>query len=177
MAALVLPLQNIVLYYAVVPSHLDHIVVGRRVAVKTEATTKTEAPAKKEEDDFDLFGGDEEDDAEYEAELEKRRKAAEDAKGGPKKKDVVAKSSLLIDVKPWDDETPMEKLEESVRSIVIEGLTWGASKFVPVGYGIKKLQIAAVIVDALVSVDDLEEQVTGFEDYVQSMDIAAFNKI
>jgi len=142
--------------------------------------TAAEAPAKaaaKSEDDFDLFEEeDAEADAAHEAELEKKRKEAEAAKGS-KKKDVIAKSSLLLDVKPWDDETPMDKLEEAVRSINLEGLTWGASKLVPVGYGIKKLQINAVVIDDLVSVDDLEEKITSFEDFVQSMDIAAFNKI
>lgn len=36
------------------------------------------------------------------------------------------KSSILLDVKPWDDETDMKKLEEAVRSVQQEGLTWGA---------------------------------------------------
>ena len=44
-------------------------------------------------------------------------------------------------------------------------------------YGIKKLQITCVIEDDKVMMDDLEDQVVGFEDYVQSMDIVAFNKI
>ena len=44
-------------------------------------------------------------------------------------------------MQPWDDETDMAKLEESVRSIEADGLLWGASKLVAVGYGIKKLQI------------------------------------
>ena len=35
-------------------------------------------------------------------------------------------SSILLDVKPWDDETDMKKLEEAVRSVEIPGLTWGA---------------------------------------------------
>jgi len=35
-----------------------------------------------------------------------------------------------------------------------------------VGYGIKKLQINAVIEDDKVSTDDLEEQIVGFEDFV-----------
>ena len=39
----------------------------------------------------------------------------------------------------------MAKLEESVRSIEMEGLVWGASKLVPIGYGIKKLQITLVV--------------------------------
>lgn len=40
-----------------------------------------------------------------------------------------AKSSVLLDVKPWDDETDMAKLEEAVRSVAMEGLTWGACMF------------------------------------------------
>lgn len=36
------------------------------------------------------------------------------------------KSSVLLDVKPWDDETDMKKLEEAVRSVQMEGLFWGA---------------------------------------------------
>ncbi|CAL9003870.1 unnamed protein product, partial [Prunus brigantina] len=88
---------------------------------------------------------------------------------------------VLLDVKPWDDETDMKKLEEAVRSVHIEGLHWGASKLVAVGYGIKKLQIMLSIVDDLVSVDTLiEEQLTvePINEYVQSCyNIVAFNKI
>nr|KAF6336483.1 eukaryotic translation elongation factor 1 beta 2 [Myotis myotis] len=94
-----------------------------------------------------------------------------------KKPALVAKSSILLDVKPWDDETDMAKLEECVRSIQADGLVWGSSKLVPVGYGIKKLQIQCVVEDDKVGTDMLEEQITAFEDYVQSMDVAAFNKI
>lgn len=39
---------------------------------------------------------------------------------------IGGKSSVLLDVKPWDDETHMKKLEEAVRSIEMEGLFWGA---------------------------------------------------
>ncbi|KAJ0097347.1 hypothetical protein Patl1_27578 [Pistacia atlantica] len=74
------------------------------------------------------------------------------------KKKESGKSSVLLEVKPWDDETDMKKLEEAVRSVQMEGLLWGASKLVPVGYGIKKLQIMLTIVDDLVSVDNLIEE-------------------
>ncbi|KAJ1376459.1 Translation elongation factor EF1B, beta/delta chain, conserved site [Sesbania bispinosa] len=96
------------------------------------------------------------------------------------KKKESGKSSVLLDVKPWDDETDMKKLEEAVRSVQMEGLLWGASKLVPVGYGIKKLQIMLTIVDDLVSVDNLIEEyltVEPINEYVQSCDIVAFNKI
>jgi elongation factor 1-beta len=52
---------------------------------------------------------------------------------------------VTLEVKPWDDETDMQALEDSVRSIEQEGLVWGASKLVAVGYGIKKLQITVVV--------------------------------
>jgi hypothetical protein len=58
-----------------------------------------------------------------------------------KKPALIAKTSVLLDVKPWDDETPMDKLKECVRSVVMDGLVWGADKLVPVGYGINKLQV------------------------------------
>lgn len=38
---------------------------------------------------------------------------------------LIAKSSLLLDVKPWDDETDMKKMEEEVRKITADGLLWG----------------------------------------------------
>lgn len=52
-----------------------------------------------------------------------------------------------MDVKPWDDETDMAAMEKNVRSIELDGLLWGASKLVAVGYGIKKLQITCVVED------------------------------
>ena len=71
----------------------------------------------------------------------------------------------------------MGELERLVRSIEKDGLLWGASKLVPLAYGIKKLQISCVVEDDKVSTDDLEEEIVKFEDFVQSMDIAAFNKV
>jgi len=137
-------------------------------------------PAKKEEDeaeddDFELFDANEEDEEEQERIKQERVKAYEERKA--KKPVLIAKSNIILDVKPWDDETDMAKLEECVRSIEMDGLLWGASKLVPLAYGIKKLQISCVVEDDKVSVDDLEEKICAFEDYIQSMDIAAFNKI
>lgn len=54
------------------------------------------------------------------------------------------------------------------------------AKLVPVGYGIKKMTIMLTIVDDLVSVDTLIEEhltVEPINEYVQSCDIVAFNKI
>ena len=71
----------------------------------------------------------------------------------------------------------MKELEAAVRSIEKDGLVWGGSKLVPVGFGIKKLQINLVIEDEKVSLDELQEQIDEFEDYVQSSDVAAMQKL
>lgn len=57
-------------------------------------------------------------------------------------------------------------MEEQVRGIAMDGLVWGTSKLVAVGYGIKKLQITCVIEDLKVGTDDLEDKIVAFEDYV-----------
>ncbi|KAG6415234.1 hypothetical protein SASPL_122640 [Salvia splendens] len=128
--------------------------------------------AADDDDDLDLFGD--------ETEEEKKAAEAREAAKAPAKKKESGKSSVLMDIKPWDDETDMKKLEESVRSVELPGLLWGASKLVAVGYGIKKLQIMLTIVDDLVSVDTMIEEVLTVEphnEYIQSCDIVAFNKI
>jgi elongation factor 1-beta len=76
-----------------------------------------------------------------------------------------------------DDETDMKALEESVRSIEKDGLVWGGSQLIAVGFGIKKLQINLVVEDDKVSTDDLQEQIQEFEDYVQSTDVVAMQKL
>merc|ERR1712002_190670 len=94
-----------------------------------------------------------------------------------KKPVLIAKSNIILDVKPWDDETDMVEVERLVRTIEMDGLLWVNSKLVPLAYGIKKLQISCVVEDDKVGSDILDEKIREFEDHVQSVDIAAFNKI
>ncbi|WP_395241710.1 elongation factor 1-beta family protein, partial [Salmonella sp. s51933] len=124
----------------------------------------------------DLFGSDTEEQKEAAEKLRQERLAAY-AEKKKKKPAVVAKSNLILDVKPWDDETDMAELERSVRTIQADGLLWGKSKLVEVAYGILKLQITCVIEDEKISTDFLEEEICKFEDHIQSMDIFAFNKV
>lgn len=81
----------------------------------------------------------------------------------------------------------MAALEAAVREIEQDGLVWGASKLVPIGYGIRKMQITVVIEDEKVSLDELQDKIAEvrgscsqlndpliqaqFEDYVQSSDV------
>ncbi|KAF9529156.1 putative translation elongation factor eEF-1 beta chain [Crepidotus variabilis] len=128
-----------------------------------------------DDDEIDLFGSDEEDDAEAEK-IKAQRIAEYNVKKANKPK-TIAKSVVTMDVKPWDDETDMVALEAAVRSVEQDGLVWGASKLVAIGYGIKKLQITLVVEDEKVSTDELQEKIAEFEDYVQSTDIAAMQKL
>ncbi|KAJ6964092.1 elongation factor 1-beta 1-like [Populus alba x Populus x berolinensis] len=146
---------------------------GAGAAAPVEAAPAKEAAGDDDDDDLDLFGDETEEDKKAAEEREK-------AKKGSSKKKESGKSSVLLDVKPWDDETDMAALEKAVRSIEMPGLFWGASKLAPVGYGIKKLQIMLTIIDDLVSVDSLIEErltVEPCSEYIQSCDIVAFNKI
>ena len=143
------------------------------VAKAPEPKKETKKVEEEVDDDVDLFGSDDDEEAD-----EARKKRVEEyAAKKSKKPGLVAKSSVVLDVKPWDDETDMKLLEAEVRKIEMDGLLWGASKLVPLAYGIKKLQIVTVIEDDKVSVDELSERICEIEDYVQSVDIAAFNKI
>lgn len=146
-------------------------------------------PAKKDDDedddddDDDFFASSDEDD-------EEAKKAAEDLKAkriaeynarkavkDDKKGKTIAKSSITFDVKPWDDETDLDEVCKRVKAIEMPGLIWGASQKKPMAYGIFKLCVTAVVEDDKVSSDDLVELIEAFEDAVQSVDIAAFQKI
>ncbi|GCA62038.1 hypothetical protein KIPB_000788 [Kipferlia bialata] len=135
----------------------------------------------------DLFGGDEEiHDSDYEAEERIRKaalehnkaKAARDAAAGKKK--AAAQSMIVLEIKPYDEETDLKKLAESIRNkITKEGLKWGEDTLADMAFGLQKLIFPLSIVDDLVSIDDdvimvIEEE---FEDDVQSIEIAAFNKL
>ena len=61
----------------------------------------------------------------------KRLQAYQEKKS--KKPAIIAKSSIVLDVKPWDDETDMGEVEKMVRGIELDGLVWGASKLVAIG--------------------------------------------
>ncbi len=139
---------------------------------------KPAAGSDDSDEELDLFGDETPEEA---AAKEKKAAAVAEAKKRSSEKALLSKSMIVLDVKPWDDETDMAALEKHVRSVEKDGLLWGASKLVPVGFGIKKLQITAVILDAKVPSfdaiieDDLVQD--GENEWIQSADIAAFNKL
>jgi len=158
----------------------------RHIAAQDQSTFQGEAKElstfsfvkseEDEDDDMDLFGSDDEE-VDEEAERVKAERLAEYHAKKSVKPALIAKSMITFDVKPWDDETDMAALEKDVRSIEMDGLLWGTSKLVAVGYGIKKLRIACVVEDAKISTEDLEDKICEFDEYVQSVDIDTFSKI
>lgn len=140
------------------------------------ATTAAKAEAAAEDDDIDLFGSEDEEVDEEAEKLKAQRLAEYNAKKAAKPK-PIAKTTVTLDVKPWDDETDVNAMTEAVRAIAMDGLLWGGFQHVPVGYGIKKLQINCVVEDDKVAMDDLTDKIMELEDYVQSVDIAAMQKI
>ena len=165
------------------------VYAGAAPAAASAAPAKKEEPKKEEpkveqpkaaaakapvadDDDVDLFG---EETEEEKAALEAKKKADADKK--KEKKVVIAKSSILMDIKPWDDTTDLKELATKLHAVAKDGLLWGDHKLVPVAFGLKKLQQLIVIEDDKVSGDDLEDLIMSFEDYVQSIDIVAWNKV
>lgn len=130
-----------------------------------------------DDDEVDLFGSDE-DEVDEEAEKIKAERvaqyAAKKAQKGPK---PAAKSIVTLEIKPWDDETNLDELLANVKAIEKEGLTWGAHQWIPVGFGIKKLQMNVVVEDDKVSLDELQQEIEEDEDHVQSTDVAAMQKL
>jgi len=139
---------------------------------------KKEDDSDDDDDDIDLF--DDDDDENEESEEQKEKKEELVKKYYEKKSTkpaLIAKSNIILDCKPWDDETNMQEMERLVRTVQMDGLVWGPAKLAPVGYGIHKLQISCIVEDEKVGSEVLIEEITKFEEYVQSVDVAAFNKV
>lgn len=72
----------------------------------------------------------------------------------------------------------MDELFKKIIAIEMDGLMWKQdNKKEPIAYGVYKLVVGCVIEDEKISVDDLQDKIMEFEDEVQSVDIAVFNKI
>ena len=134
-----------------------------------------EKKAEKDEMD-DLFGSDEDDGAAAAAAA--AAKAAAEKKKKPKKA-VIAMSLVMLEVKPMDDTIDLDALAKKLFSeITQEGLYWKTEyKKEPVAFGIFKLIVGFSLEDEKVSVDGVVERIEELEDFVQSVEIAVFNKI
>ncbi|CAF0824449.1 unnamed protein product [Didymodactylos carnosus] len=126
-----------------------------------KTNTTTAKPAKSgNDDDIDLFGSDDEDDEEAKRIRDERLKTYAEKKS--KKPGPIAKSSIVLDIKPWEDTTDLVEMERLVRGIELDGLVWGASRLVPLAFTIKKLQINCVVEDDKMAAIETKLYVTNF---------------
>ena len=133
---------------------------------------KEEKPVDVDDVELDLFGDDDDADA--------VKKAAEAAKASKKKKEKPPEMSLIVmEVKPLDDTTNLDDLAKRIFATKYDGLIWksGDYKKEPVAFGIYKLVLGFSCEDAKVSVDQVQEDIEGMADMVQSVEIASFTKI
>lgn len=154
---------------------IEVTVAGGAAAAAPAAPAKKVVEEEEDDDDFDMFASD--DEVDEEAERIKAERLAAYAAKKAKKPVLIAKSNVILDIKPWDDETDLAEMEKCIRTIVKDGLLWGKAEKKPIAYGVFKLTISAVVEDDKISVDWMEEKICEFEDFVQSVDVAAFNKI
>jgi len=145
-----------------------------KVTGKSAAADQPRARLDVSDSDSDFNLSDDDEDDGGAAAILKRKQ--EEAAATKKKDKPAARSSIIWDIKPEDDETDMNQVEAGVRAIQMDGLEWQAGERVPVAYGIEKLRIISQVVDDLVATDDLQEQIEQIQG-VQSTDIYAFNKV
>ena len=137
---------------------------GKAKEGKGKGGKKEKAAPKEEEDEMDLFGDDDEEDAAAKAELAAKAKDA----GKKKKAPPVAKSLIIWDIKPWGPETDLDMLgKKIIEEIKMDGLMWKTEfKKEPVAFGVFKIVIGAVVEDAIVSTDLVQEKIEEMEEYV-----------
>jgi elongation factor 1-beta len=133
---------------------------------------------------------------------EEKKKAIKEAHNKSHKRPPVAKSRILFEVKPYDVETDLEALAAKIKALKLEGefgttsweeklanceddrctletgCRWGEGHIMePVAFGLFKLIIQTIVEDDLVGSDDLiDMMMEKFENEIQSIDIAAFDK-
>merc|ERR1719482_278169 len=115
---------------------------------------------------------------EEKAAAEKKKAVIAAAKARAAEKEKKCKSLIVMDIKPWDDEVDLRLMEKQVREIAYDGLLWGSSKITTFAFGLKKIQMTAVIEDTKIpSFDEIVEEEEVQSELVQSVDILSFNKL
>jgi translation elongation factor EF-1beta len=140
-------------------------ITAPRAAVKSAAKEESE-----EDEGFSMDLSDEDNDDAANALIAKKASEKEAAKRSAKANQdtsKMAKSTLVLDVKPEDSETDLGELDKLIKAIKMDGLVWGPTERVPVAFGIQKLRIGTVVVDDLVSIDELQEQIEGENNFPQ----------
>jgi translation elongation factor EF-1beta len=106
--------------------------------------------------------------------------ADEDAMKTTKKEAPVmkaTKSIIVMDIKPFDNETDLKALADQIKSKEWDGVVWGQYTLEDVAFGVQKIRMNIIVEDLKIRADDLEDYLTSFEDEVQSIDVVSWNKL
>ena len=152
---------------------------GKKEEKKDEKKEEKKEKKDDEIDEDDLFGDETEEDKKAKEEAHKKREEEKKEDGKKKKKVEVQKSLVLIDVKVYDPEQDYDALAEKIlKNVKRDGLVWKTEyKLAEVAFGVKKIVMGMVVEDEKVSVDDIIDELTSWQDEIQSVDIVAFNKL
>jgi translation elongation factor EF-1beta len=141
------------------------------------------APAAKkaaDDDDFDVFGDDEDGEAAEEAPKESRAemlaRLKKEAEERTLQKEAKQRTLVAIEIKPWDVEQDLMVLWKKItETITQDGLKWGENcNLADVAFGIKKIQTTFVM-GVSNSSDDVVDAILALEDEVQSCEVTSMN--
>merc|ERR1712232_1386709 len=147
---------------------------------KTESsqTVCSEKNNGDEDEDFDVFGddNDEGDEEPKESRTDMLARLKKEAEERTLRKEAKQRTLVSIDIKPWDTEQDLMKLWKKVTTEVKhDGLKWGEGcTLVDVAFGIKKI-CTTFTMGMNNSSDDVVEAIQGMEDDVQSVEITSMN--
>jgi translation elongation factor EF-1beta len=86
-------------------------------------------------------------------------------------------SQVVFRIRPWDYDMEIGTLIVAVLGLNLEGLTWGANTTENVGYGIRDFIVTAVLDETLISIDDVIDRLTEFDDIISRVDVPLWNKV
>ena len=132
---------------------------------------------KEEEDDFDVFGDDEEaGSGEKESRKDMLARLKREAEERTAKKEAKQRTLVSIEIKPWGMEQDLMVLWKKITQTVIQdGLKWGEGcTLADVAFGIKKIQTTFTM-GVNNSSDDVIEAIQEMEDEVQSVEVTSMN--
>jgi elongation factor 1-beta len=147
-------------------------------AVPSAAAKKEVAKKDDAEDDFDVFGDDDEeaDEAPKESRAEMLARLKKEAEERTAKKEAKQRTLVSIEIKPYSVEQDLMALWKKIVTEVSQpGLKWGEScNLADVAFGIKKIQTTFVM-GVNNSSDEVQEAIEAYEDEVQSVEILSMN--
>jgi elongation factor 1-beta len=136
---------------------------------------------EKEEDKDSLFGSDDDEPAAPKEKKPKKEAKKEEPKKEVKKKEKpIAKSIVVFEVKVYEVMTDeqLETLAKKCLELKLDGLVWNNTpKYLDVAFGVRKIQLGCVIEDDKVLTDDIFDQITAWEEEVQSVDMISMQKL